>query len=202
MDRGAWWATVHRRLSMHILSKLKLHCPEFSSWAIWVKVNHKKMCVWCRRQLWISSHCALRNNTGDNSLGRFQCVLSLMLHVHFSFLTCALTKYPKQQICFLRTERTERGNGHEESKTFKASPSGSAIKNLPANAEDGFNPWARKIPHAAEQHAPELLKLCSRARGPQLLRPCATRTKACVPREADAVSNLHTAARVAPACLN
>ena len=77
------------------------------------------------------------------------------------------------------------------------------INNLPADAEDGFNPWARKIPHAAEQHVPQLLKLCSRAREPQLLRPCATNTKACVPqREADAVSNRHTAAKGAPACLN
>ena len=33
-----------------------------------------------------------------------------------------LTKYPKQPICFLRTKRTKRGNGHEELKTFKASP--------------------------------------------------------------------------------
>ena len=56
------------------------------------------------------------------------------------------------------------------------------INNLPADAEDGFNPWARKIPHAAEQHVPQLLKLCSRAREPQLLRPCATNTKACVPQ--------------------
>ena len=36
----------------------------------------------------------------------------------------------------------------------------------------GFNPWSRKIPHAAEQLSPaQLLSRCSRARELQLLKP-------------------------------
>ena len=48
----------------------------------------------------------------------------------------------------------------------------------------GFEPWSRKIPHAVEQltPAPQILSLCSRAREPQLLSPCATTTEACTPR--------------------
>ena len=90
-----------------------------------------------------------------------------------------------------------------KSQKIQGFPSGSVIKNLPASAEDGFNPWAGKIPHAAEQHAPQLLKLCSTARELQLLRSCATSIEACVPQgEADIMSHLHTATKVAPACLN
>ena len=39
----------------------------------------------------------LWNDSGYNSLGRFQFVLPLMLHVHLSFLTIAPTEYKKQQ---------------------------------------------------------------------------------------------------------
>ena len=31
---------------------------------------------------------------------------------------------------------------------------GAVVKNPPANAGDGFNPWSGKIPHAAEQLSP------------------------------------------------
>ena len=35
-------------------------------------------------------------------------------------------------------------------------PGGAVVKNLPASAEDtrSFDPWSRKIPHAAEQLSP------------------------------------------------
>ena len=45
-----------------------------------------------------------------------------------------------------------------------------------------FDPWLRKMPHVTEQvlwHVPQLLSLCSRAREPELLSPCATTTAAC-----------------------
>ena len=42
----------------------------------------------------------------------------------------------------------------------------------------GFEPWSRKIPHAAEQ----LLSLYSKARELQLLSPCAATTEARAPR--------------------
>ena len=33
-------------------------------------------------------------------------------------------------------------------------PGGAVVKNLPANAGDGFKPWPGKIPNAAEQLSP------------------------------------------------
>ena len=48
-------------------------------------------------------------------------------------------------------------------------PGGAVVKNPPANAGDtGFEPWFRKIPHAAEQLSP-CGTLRSRAGEPQLL---------------------------------
>jgi len=45
-------------------------------------------------------------------------------------------------------------------------PGGPVVKNPPANAGDtGFDPWSRKIPHAAGQQC-----------------PCTTTTEVCMPR--------------------
>ena len=51
-------------------------------------------------------------------------------------------------------------------------PGGAVVTNLPANAGDRFEPWSRKIPHAAEQLSPctTIPSLRSRARKPQLLK--------------------------------
>ena len=51
---------------------------------------------------------------------------------------------------------------------------GSVVKNLPANA--GLmglipGPGRSRMPRGNDAHAPQLLSLCSRARGPQLLKP-------------------------------
>ena len=51
---------------------------------------------------------------------------------------------------------------------------GSVVKNLPANA--GLmglipGPGRSQMPRGNDAHAPQLLSLCSRARGPQLLKP-------------------------------
>ena len=40
-----------------------------------------------------------------------------------------------------------------------------------------FEPWSRKIPHAAEQ-----LGLCATTTEPVLYSPCATTTEVCVPQ--------------------
>ena len=67
-----------------------------------------------------------------------------------------------------------------------------------------FETWSGKIPHAVEQISlwPQLLSLCSRAREPQLLSPCAATTEACAlwslcsaTREATAVRSPHTTTR-------
>ena len=44
----------------------------------------------------------------------------------------------------------------------------------------GFDPWARKIPHAAAHLSPrpQLRSLCARAQEPQLLSLCTTTTEA------------------------
>ena len=39
-------------------------------------------------------------------------------------------------------------------KMIKDFPGSPVVKNPPANAEDGFNPWSGKIPHATEQLSP------------------------------------------------
>ena len=46
---------------------------------------------------------------------------------------------------------------------YQGFPGVSVLKNLPANAADGFDPWSQKIPLAAEQlyYGPQLLNLCS-----------------------------------------
>ena len=51
---------------------------------------------------------------------------------------------------------------------------GSVVKNLPANV--GLmglipGPGRSRMPRGNDAHAPQLLSLCSRARGPQLLKP-------------------------------
>ena len=64
-------------------------------------------------------------------------------------------------------------------------PGGTVVKNLPANAGDtGSSPGPGRshMPRSNWAHAPQLLSLRSRAREPQLLRPCATTTEARVPR--------------------
>ena len=64
-------------------------------------------------------------------------------------------------------------------------PGGAVVKNLPANAGDmGSSPGPGMIPHAREKQtrASQLLSLCSRAREPQILSPCAATTAARTPR--------------------
>ena len=59
------------------------------------------------------------------------------------------------------------------------------VKNPPDNAGDTGSipgPGRYNMPWSNEARAPQLLSLRSRARGPQLLSPCATTTEACVPR--------------------
>ena len=63
-------------------------------------------------------------------------------------------------------------------------PGGSVVKNLPAKAEDvGSIPGLGRyyMPQSKEAHVPQLLSLCSGARGPQLWSPCAAATEACMP---------------------
>ena len=70
-------------------------------------------------------------------------------------------------------------------KEIEGFPGGSLVKNLPANAGDtGLSPCPGRshMPWSNEARAPQLLSLRSRAREPQLLRPCATTTEAHVPR--------------------
>ena len=55
-------------------------------------------------------------------------------------------------------------------------PGGSAVKNVPANGGERFDPWSRKIPHAREQ-----LNLCPGVRQPPLLCPCTATTEARTP---------------------
>ena len=62
-------------------------------------------------------------------------------------------------------------------------PSGTMVKNLPANAGDtGLTPGLGRshMPWSNEACAPQLLSLCSRALVPQLLKPACSR--ACVPQ--------------------
>ena len=75
-------------------------------------------------------------------------------------------------------------------------PGGSAVKDLPASAGDGFNPWSEKIPHALEQ-----LSSCATTVEPVLQSP---RTELLSPRaqspcpttkEATAVRSQHSANR-------
>ena len=62
------------------------------------------------------------------------------------------------------------------------------LKNLPAKTGDlGFNPWSRKIPHAAEQ-----LSLCTATTEPTLDSPGATA------REATTTRSLRTTPRESP----
>ena len=59
------------------------------------------------------------------------------------------------------------------------------VKNLPATAGDTGESLAHKDPTchgAAEAHVPQLLSLCSRARGPQLLSPLAAAPEGCAPQ--------------------
>ena len=64
-------------------------------------------------------------------------------------------------------------------------PGGTVVKNPPANAGDtGSSPGLGRshMPQSNEACAPQLLSLCSRARGPQLLSLHATTTEAHAPR--------------------
>ena len=57
-------------------------------------------------------------------------------------------------------------------------PIGSVVKNPPANAGDtGLIPDPRRshMPGSNEAHVPQLLRLCSGAREPQLLKPALLR---------------------------
>ena len=63
-------------------------------------------------------------------------------------------------------------------------PGGAVVKNLPDNAGDtGSSPGPGRshMPRSHQASAPQLLSLCSRAREPSLLSPCATTTEAHVP---------------------
>ena len=69
-------------------------------------------------------------------------------------------------------------------KAATGSPGGSVVKNLPANAKDtGLipGPGRSHMPQSNEAHT-QLLSLCSRAWEPQILRPPAIATEACVPK--------------------
>ena len=60
-------------------------------------------------------------------------------------------------------------------------PGGTVAKNPPANVGDtGSSPGPGRshTPRSNKAHASQLLSLCSRAREPQLLSPCATTTEA------------------------
>ena len=63
-------------------------------------------------------------------------------------------------------------------------PGIAVVKNPPANAGDTDSipgPGRSHMPQSNSVHAPQLLSLCSRARKPQLLSPCAATTEAHVP---------------------
>ena len=70
-------------------------------------------------------------------------------------------------------------------KSCQDFPSGTVVKNLPANAGDtGSSPGPGRshMPQSNEARAPQLLSLRSRACEPQLLSPHATTTEALAPR--------------------
>ena len=56
-------------------------------------------------------------------------------------------------------------------------PGDPVLRNLPANARHGFDPWSGKIPHATEQ-----VSLCATTAKPSLQGPPAATTEAHVPR--------------------
>ena len=96
------------------------------------------------------------------------------------------------------------GDGDKKDSTW-GFPTGSVVKNPPANAGDtGLIPDPRRshMPGSNKAHVPQLLRLCSRAREPQLLSSCAVTTEACAPQslcsatgEAIAMRSLSTATR-------
>ena len=75
--------------------------------------------------------------------------------------------------------------GGKKKESTLGFPTGSVVKNPSANAGDtGLIPDPRRshMPGSNEAHMPQLLRLCSRAREPQLLSPRATLLKPALPR--------------------
>ena len=63
-------------------------------------------------------------------------------------------------------------------------PGGAVVESSPANAGDTGSipgPGRSHMPRSNSACVPQLLSLCSRARKPQLLSPCATTTEAHAP---------------------
>ena len=87
-------------------------------------------------------------------------------------------------------------------------PGGAVVKNPPANTGDmGSSPGPGRshMPWSNEARVSQLLSLCSRAREPQLLSPCATTTAPLVPkasapqqREATAMRSPRTTTKSSP----
>ena len=74
---------------------------------------------------------------------------------------------------------------HDQKNTQRDFPGGTVVKNPPANAVDvGSSPGPGRthMLRSSQARAPQLLRLRSRARMPQLLSPRATTTEACASR--------------------
>ena len=78
------------------------------------------------------------------------------------------------------TKSPLNGPQEQKSKTFNGLPGGSMVRIW----SHGFDPWSGKIPHASgnQASAPQLWKLCSRAREQKPLKPHVASREACGPR--------------------
>ena len=114
------------------------------------------------------------------------------------------TYLEKQKNCHLQNGSLFSTTSHLLKLTLGGFPGDPMDKNLPANAMDpGFNPWSRKIPHAIEGCAPQLLSLRSRdshnrACMLQRLKPSTTPEPDSATREATATRNPCTATKRSP----